>query len=77
MAMNRKAAVDYAEKFWNQPADDFQIALEEGEPLWPNGFIDVRIERGPGKSNAPEKDGWLARFVHDGKPTPAEEAAFI
>ncbi len=70
--MDRKAALNYAERFWDRPCDDGEIMLDERA-------IRVREERT--RLNAPENDGWEARFVYNGKPPSdpdfGDEAVFI
>lgn len=57
MAIDRKAAVDYAKKFWNRVADDDKIAISSGEILLVNKRKSMK---------APASDGWEAFFVSDG-----------
>ena len=65
MALDRKAAVDYAKKFWNRVADDDKIAISSGQIL----LADKRKSM-----KAPASDGWEAFFVSDGAA--GEKAVF-
>src|SRR5207244_2956778 len=55
----------YAETYWNQPCDDGVFWLTDRE---------VNVQRKRKELDAPEKDGWLARFVPDDG---AESAVFV
>jgi hypothetical protein len=70
--MDRTAALNYAEKDWDRPSkDDDQIMVLDGE-----GFKQVSKERK--RLDAPEKEGWEARFVYNGSTDHAgDEAVFI
>jgi hypothetical protein len=57
VAIDRKAAVDYAKKFWNRVADDDKIAISSGQIL----LADKRRSM-----KAPASDGWEAFFVSNG-----------
>ena len=69
---NRKAALSYAERFWDRPCDDGEIMLNERA---------IRVGEERTRLNAPENDGWEARFVYNGKPPSdpdfGDEAVFI
>jgi hypothetical protein len=57
MSVDRKAAVDYARKYWNRAADD--------DKFWTsNAVVDLAQKRR--SMNAPASDGWQAFFVGNG-----------
>ena len=57
MPIDRKAALDYAKKFWNRVTDD--------DRFWTENAV-VLLDDKRKKMAAPAKDGWEAFFVPDG-----------
>jgi hypothetical protein len=66
MPIDRKAAVDYARKYWNRVTDDEKFAISSGY---------LRLADTRKSMHAPASDGWEAFFLPDGKN--GEEAKFI
>ena len=65
MPLDRKAALDYAKKFWNRVTDD--------DRFWTENAV-VLLDDKRKKMDAPAKDGWEAFFVPNG--TGGEKAIF-
>ena len=65
MPIDRKAALDYAKKFWNRVTDD--------DRYWTENAV-VLLDDKRKKMDAPAKDGWEAFFVPNG--TGGEKAIF-
>jgi hypothetical protein len=57
VTIDRKAAVEYAKKYWNRVADD--------DKFWTSNAV-VSLANKRKSMNAPAADGWEAFFVSDG-----------
>ncbi len=59
MAIDRKAALEYARKFWNRACDDDKIAIS-------TSYAPVSLAAKRKSMSAPASDGWEAFFVSNG-----------
>ena len=73
MAYIRTAAVDFADKHWNIPADDGLFWLSN-EAIVISQVRQQNVVPRPDWKKAPAADGWMPKFVDDGKG--GEKAVF-
>jgi hypothetical protein len=65
MPLNRKAAIDYARRFWDRPCDDGVVWLTNAP---------IHVDHARKDLGTPASEGWEARFIPDGMG--AEKAVF-